>query len=126
MVYLQFKAIADAEQAEQSAEEDAEDNVSIGGGDRHGSDNNSDEDEDEEEGWQDRSSAQTEQPEGLATTSTVRGEELVVVTDSNADEESNNKRQRNVWRQSLLMKTDALIEFQEFYVPITLYTFLYT
>ena len=94
-MYLQFKAIADAEQAEQSAEEDAEDYVSIGGGDRHGSDNNSDEDEDEdeEEGWQDRSSAQTEQPEGL---STVRGEELVVVTDSNADEESNNKRQRNV------------------------------
>jgi hypothetical protein len=100
MVYLQFKAIADAEQAEQSAEEDAEDYVSIGCGDRHGSDNNSDEDEDEdedeEEGWQDRSSAQTEQPEGLATTSTVRGEELVVVTDSNADKESNNKRQRNV------------------------------
>ena len=95
-MYLQFKAIADAEQAEQSAEEDAEDNVSIGGGDRHGSDNNSDEDEDEEEGWQNRSSAQTEQPEGLATTSTVKGEELVVVTDSNADKESNNKRQRNV------------------------------
>ncbi len=99
-MYLQFKAIADAEQAEQSAEEDAEDYVSIGCGDRHGSDNNSDEDEDEdedeEEGWQDRSSAQTEQPEGLATTSTVRGEELVVVTDSNADKESNNKRQRNV------------------------------
>ena len=94
-MYLQFKAIADAEQAEQSAEEDAEDYVSIGDGDRHGSDNNSDGDEDEEEGWQDRSSAQTEQPEGLATTSTVRGEELVV-TDSNADEESNNKRQRNV------------------------------
>ncbi len=51
--------------------------------------------EDEEEGWQNRSSAQTEQPEGLPTTSTVRGEELVA-TDSNADEESNNKRQRNV------------------------------